>query len=198
MTATETQVDKAPALERILVSCPPNHPSGQRGRAGFVFTKVPTLVDVTPEQKKAIEKDPYLTIHRKTSRAWFTAHGLEYTDANIKQFEGKDPPRKGAQVETAHDAPGSTEVKPDEGDSTQTTNTPPAPTGDQVVAPVAPLADGEIPKGPEFTNFAAKQDVIDALVKFKGQKPNEGFNPDASRDSLLALYRSLPDVAPTA
>ena len=42
----------------------PNHPSGQRIRAGFSFHEKPTTVDVTPVQFRAIEDDPYLKIEK--------------------------------------------------------------------------------------------------------------------------------------
>lgn len=55
----------APKLQTIVVRLKMNHPGGKRNRAGFAFSEIPSKVEVTEEQFKLIENDPYLRIITK-------------------------------------------------------------------------------------------------------------------------------------
>lgn len=46
----------------MVVAVMPNHPSGQRNRAGFTFTSVPAVFEVTEDQEKMIREDKFLRI----------------------------------------------------------------------------------------------------------------------------------------
>lgn len=49
----------------IVAAVMPNHPSGTRRRAGFVFTVEPVVYEVTEEQRKEILADQFLRIVTK-------------------------------------------------------------------------------------------------------------------------------------
>lgn len=49
----------------IVAAVMPNHPSGTRRRAGFVFGVDPVVYEVTEEQRKEILADQYLRIITK-------------------------------------------------------------------------------------------------------------------------------------
>lgn len=49
----------------IVAAVMPNHPSGTRRRAGFVFTVEPIVYEVTEEQRKEILADQFLRIITK-------------------------------------------------------------------------------------------------------------------------------------
>lgn len=171
---------------RLVVSCPPNHPSGQRSRAGFTFHKIPQAIDVTPEQAELIEKDPYLTVHKRHSRAWMSAHKQEFTAANVKRFEKANPPLPGSKApETAPDAS-------DDADKGDAANKGPA----QQEGGKDASKDGTVTASPKLSVTSSKAEVIDALIRFKGMKAGEHFNPESSRDALLEVYNTAPDVEP--
>lgn len=178
-------------LTRLVVSCPPNHPSGQRGRAGFIFNKIPQIVDATDEQRKVIEGDPYLTVHKRTSRAWYTAHGLAFTQENIEKYAKEDPNVQEIKKSKVSGEKGTVKGKKEDvnGEGSQEeTNAQQSATGAASEAPAKPST------APIFNTFAKKEEIIEALIEFKGLKSGEGFNPEASRDALLELYKGLPDV----
>lgn len=178
---------------RLVVSCPPNHPSGQRSRAGYTFSKVPIAINCSKEEADLITADPYLTVHRRTSRAWFLAHGLDYSQENLAKYEKVDPKLKGKSKESTI-VPGSTEDGGKGDDANKTKDPPPA----SLQGSGGGAAGQGASKSPVFDKNAEREDIVEALVKFKGQKEGTDFSADATRDSLLAIYQSLPDVEPKA
>lgn len=166
------------AKELIAVSIPEGHPSGSRRRAGFEFTPQPSLALVTAEEKAMIKADPYMTVHRRLSQAWFKAMGIDRTEKNEIKFAKEDPKDWLETGRSARRLDGK-------------------PMDSQEGGKPAPKANKGSTKGKDtkddkknvVNNFSSKDDVIKALEE-KGLKPGKDFDPDAKRDALLAIFNS--------
>lgn len=62
----------------------------QRNRAGFKFTHLPQVADVTDEQLAIIKADQYLKICNFPSVAWFEAMSIERTQKNEDKLKDKN------------------------------------------------------------------------------------------------------------
>lgn len=173
-------------LETIVVSVPANHPSGQRCRAGFKFTTVAKPVRVTEEQKEAIEADPYLTVHKRHSRVWLESQGKKFTQKNVDKYAKKEIPVEDwqkAEIEGAEQV-GHTSIP------TKASQT--SEDGGEGEGGSEGTGEGEggseDVKEPSVTSSHA--DVVKAL-EAKGLKAGTDFDTEATRNDLLALYKTL-------
>lgn len=196
-------------LELIAVSCPVDHPTGIRRRAGFIFTVHPTIAAVTPEQRAVIKADTCLRIHRRLSASWFAAMGIERTAANEKEFAKEDPenwadvanvaPRTdgtgvdaNAKVKTQHE--GLEEHVDGQEDLTLAEQEARAKEKAKVEGKEEEKNDKkeekkeEVKEKPEVTGGSSKESIIAALLK-KGKKAGVDFDPAASRNALWAVYK---------
>ena len=82
----------------IVAAVMPNHPSGTRRRAGFVFTVEPIVYEVTEEQKKEILADQYLRIITK---------GVALSDAMEAYKKKSEGSSELSDMESAPSAEGS-------------------------------------------------------------------------------------------
>lgn len=156
--------------ELIVVSVAPNHPSGQRNRAGFRFSPTPSVAEVTEEQRQTIKEDKYLNVHRRLSMAWFKAFGIDRTEANEKAYAKADPENWAATANVALKVEESTAVAVPQ----QEGGGAPGSGADSVV--------------PEVGMTSSKDAVVAALVALE-LKPDVDFDPAAGRNALLAVYK---------
>lgn len=163
------------ATVRIVASCPPNNSNtNQRTRAGIRFASKPTAADVTPEQAAMIEADAFLKVHRRLSRAWFMAHGIEFTEKNIEKYEKEDPVLP-EELNAALRGPKAVEPA----QAPKGKKTPQTPAGGQ--------GGGEEVK-PAIKPMSSAADIIAALEGL-GKKAGEDFLPEAKRDDLYNIWK---------
>ena len=53
---------------KLTVSVSRKHPQGEHRRAGYAFSRLPRIVNVTAEEAEAILGDEYLDVVSKTAR----------------------------------------------------------------------------------------------------------------------------------
>lgn len=177
-----------PATELITVSIPAKHPSGSRRRGGFEFLVDPSIAEVTAEQKAMIKADPYMIVHRRLSQAWFSAMGIERTEANEKRYAKEDPEdwQETARVARRMDAPPQ--------DSQPKEKTAPggkeSQDGDST---------GKLQGSPSVKITSSKSDIIKALEGL-GLKAGTDFDSDANRNALFAVYseKATAKASPSA
>lgn len=156
--------------ELIVASVHDKHPAGFRNRGGYRFSTIPSVAEVTPEQKALIKADRYITIHRRLSMKWFKAFGLEHTEENEKMYKDEDPKN---WKKTANLA----EVKLPEGVDSQASGN-------------APQAGKESQGGgtTELSMDNTKAEMVKALEKL-GLVAGTDFEPEAKKEILLATYK---------
>lgn len=166
----------------IVAAVMPNHPSGTRRRAGFVFTVEPLVYEVTEEQKKEILADQYLRIITK---------GVALSDAMEAYKKKSEGSSELSDIESAPSSDGSNNPE----------NLAPAAWND-------PSADEDKESGPSSepaSSYASpdepaveakpisrmnKAELIAELEK-KGLVSGKDFEPEAGNKKLAALLSSL-------
>lgn len=173
-----------------LVACvKPNHPSGQRNRAGFTFTTFPKVYEVTFPQEAMIRDDQFLRIIERGTAfedamiAYRKSGGTLGTKAkaNVSQEANLTPPATIVVPPVTTDlVPNAADLTSNEGSGKDPADIPPADT--TIVPPVAP-------EGKPIGRMN-KEELIAGLEK-KGLKSGTDFQPDASNKNLAALLSSL-------
>jgi len=157
----------------------------QRSRVGFQFNHEPTVAEVTQEQLKVIQADPYLKICNFPSVAWYAAMGFDRTEVVEKSLKDEDgnliPLKKAPETATLAVRNDSNVV------------TPPAPKN----APLVPSDDqdgvpkvGNTEKPKELSASSLPQELVSALVK-RGKVAGKDFQYNAKPEALFAMLKSL-------
>lgn len=159
----------------IVAAVMPNHPSGTRRRAGFVFTVEPVVYEVTEEQRKEITADPYIRIITK-GVALSDAMQAYKKKSETSSEEPKEPSESGS-----NNPPVDSEVT---GIAQNPEITPDVPPSEPSSEPETP---SEIEKPISRMN---KAELIVELEK-KGLVAGKDFEPEAGNKKLAALLQSL-------
>lgn len=151
----------------------PNHPSGTRRRAGFVFTVEPVVYEVTEEQRKEILADQYLRIITK---------GVALSDAMEaykKKSEGSSEESE-VPAENGSNSPEVTGASQDPATTEELPSNPDVPPAD----PSTPVVEAKP------ISRMNKAELIAELEK-KGLVSGKDFEPEAGNKKLATLLSSL-------
>lgn len=180
----------------LVVCVRPNHPAGQRNRAWFTFTEVPTVFKVTAEQEKSIREDQFLRIIER---------GTAYDDAMSNYKKKFDASSETSPEPLKNESEWSENKNPTETSSDTSNANPDENNGENPADPKDPETKdpADIPpsdewsKDPEDQKPAAKpvsrmnKEELVAGLEVKWLKAGEGFDPNASNKDLAALLSSL-------
>ena len=157
-------------LQKIVVRVMPNHPSGNRNRAGFKFGVDPSTVEVTAEQLEQIKSDPFLKILEK---------GGAY-EQGLK--------RPGKKAGSPEQQAASSEANTGDGDDTGNTGDGNGDQGDGTGDNGSGTGDAQSDEKP--ISKMNKAELVEALTK-KGLEAGKDFDPEAKNDDLKELLSSL-------
>lgn len=187
-------------IKTLVVAVMPNHPSGQRNRAGFTFTTQPTVYEVTAEQEKMIREDKFLRIIERGTAlddamsAYKKKSNWSSDESNAGSTEPSEPLKnedsdagnknptedKGSDETTSPDA--NSEGNPEDPKDPEVKDPADIPPADENKQPEAASA--------KPISRMSKDELI-AGLEAKGLKAGEGFNPEATNKDLAALLSSL-------
>lgn len=155
----------------------PNHPSGTRRRAGFVFTVEPVVYEVTEEQRKEILADQYLRIITK---------GVALSDA-MEAYKKKSEGSSEESEVPAENGSNSPESDPSvDPEVTGVQQNPELPSN-----PDVPPADPSTPVVEAKPISRMNKAELIAELEKKGLVSGKDFEPEAGNKKLAALLSSL-------
>lgn len=158
----------------IVVRVNSGHPTGNYSRAGHRFSKHPTAVRVTAEQRKTLESDQFLKVYTEgdTFDTAMESEPVDLTQPNGAQQQ--EVARKNEVAYASGDAvPGNENKVMDNDDATGSSN-----------ASDDAGNDGATEKGKGMN----KSEIIDAL-KAQGLEEGKDFDPAATKDVLKQLLQ---------
>ena len=156
----------------------------QRNRAGFKFSHEPKAADVSTEQLRIIQDDPYLKICNFPSVAWFEALGIERTQKNEDAYKDQDGgyiqiksmPKSAILAEEIESA---VKVSP------KVEKTPPEPTVGQGGT------IGTEPEKPKELSASSSADELIAVLVKRGKVEGKDFSKGSKPEALFALLKTL-------
>jgi len=162
----------------IVAAVMPNHPSGTRRRAGFVFTTEALVYEVTEEQRKEILADQFLRIVTKGTAL------DDAMQAYKKKCEGSSDSSDIESAPSAESSDNASNLAP-------VASTDPSTDEDKGSDPsTAPASTESEPETEKPISRMNKAELIAELEK-KGLVAGTDFEPEAWNKKLAALLSSL-------
>ena len=158
-----------------------------------MFTTQPTVALVTPEQKTIIKEDSYMRIHRRLSHAWFVAMGIERNEENETLFAKEDPENWAENANIAPRIDGAEQnlkAATDISDDAMKDQKEELKDQDkqEKADEKAKKKEEKAAEAKAINGASSKAEVIAAL-EAQGKKAGVDFDPDASRNALLSVYK---------
>lgn len=166
----------------IVAAVMPNHPSGTRRRAGFVFGVDPVVYEVTEEQRKEILADQFLRIITKGTALDDAMQAYKKKSEGSSELSDiESAPSADASNSPENLAPAAWNDPSADEDKESGFSSEPAPSD---ASPAEPAAEAKP------VSRMNKDELIAELEK-KGLVAGKDFEPAASNKKLAALLSSL-------